>query len=111
MGRTIIFSQNAIISLKYASTCGSVGTHHIISMRETYIVVLAVNLGPASAEHVVTPGGEFPVELLVECPEETEDLDSIESGFGVEIHSLEFLEYVVHEGLDSPRILVIENIL
>ena len=53
--------------------------------------MLATDFWPTPPEHFVGPCHELPVHLLVEGTEETEDLDNVEGGLGIEIDGLELL--------------------
>ncbi len=76
-----------------------------------YIFVLALEFSPAPLERVLHPRRELHAELLVERPEEIQNLDHVECGLSMEVNILEFLNNPVHERLKTTRILVIEDVL
>ncbi len=77
----------------------------------THVFVFALQLGPASLQHVVDPRRELHTKLLVERPEEAKHLDDLESGLPVEVDGVESLHDMVHDGLKASRILVVEDVL
>lgn len=73
--------------------------------------MFALQLGPASLQHVVDPRRELDTKLLVKRPEEAEHLDDLEGGLSIEVDGIERLHDMVHDGLKAPRILVVEDML
>lgn len=110
---TVIFPQKAKISLKYARTCVTMYKQRWIAKFKgcTYVFMFALQLGPASFQHVVDPRRELDTKLLVKRPEEAEHLDDLEGGLPIEVDSVERLHDMVHDGLKAPRIFVVEDML
>ena len=109
----MIFPQNANISLKYAKTCEHDLNTSCVDTRpiDTYVFVLAFELGPTPLECIFNPGSELHPKLLVERPEEVENLDHIERRLPVEVDRLELLDNSVHKRLETARVFVVEDML
>ncbi len=77
----------------------------------TYIFVLALEFSPAPLECILHPRRELHAELLVERPEEIQNLNHVECGLSMEVNVLKLFNNSVHERLKTTRILVVEDVL
>ena len=58
--------------------------------------MLARDLWPNPSKDIVGPSRELPIEPFIQRPEEAENFDDVRSRLGVEVHSIELINEVVH---------------